>query len=51
MRALTPSSLSGSPVVLSTNMAMGDPQARWRLTSQSGRLSTMARMRARPASG
>ncbi len=32
-------------------MASGEPQARWRLISQSGRVSTMARMRLRPASG
>jgi hypothetical protein len=51
MRALTSASRSGWPVALSTNMASGEPQARWRLISQSGRVSTIARMRLRPASG
>ena len=32
-------------------MARGVPQARWRLISQSGRLSTMVRMRFLPAAG
>ena len=51
MRALTSASCSGWPVSLSTNMASGEPQARWRLISQSGRLSTMERMRLRPGLG
>ncbi len=51
MRWLTSGSRSGSPVLLSTNMASGVPQARWREISQSGRFSTMARMRVWPLKG
>ena len=36
---------------LSTNTAIGTPQARWRLMHQSGRASTMRPMRLRPDSG
>ena len=39
------------PSRLCTNMASGVPQLRWRLISQSGRPSTMLRMRVRPLSG
>ena len=36
-RPMTSGSRSGSPVALSTNTAIGTPQARWRDTHQSGR--------------
>jgi hypothetical protein len=36
---------------LCTNTAIGTPQARWRETHQSGRPSTMPRMRLRPEAG
>ena len=51
MRLLTSGSCNGWPVVLSTNIAKGEPQARWRLISQSGRPSTIDRMRLRPPAG
>ncbi len=50
-RAMTAGSRRGSPVARSTKIAIGTPQARWRLMHQSGRDSTMARMRLRPFSG
>ncbi len=36
---------------MSVNSAIGTPQVRWRLMHQSGRPSTMPRMRAWPQSG
>ena len=44
-RAITSGSRSGSPVFLSTNTAIGTPQARWRDTHQSGRVSIIERRR------
>ena len=41
IRALTAGSTSSSPVLRSTNSAIGTPQARWRLITQSGRPSTI----------
>ena len=40
-----------SPVVLSTKIAIGTPQARWREMHQSGRLSTIEPMRFLPCDG
>ncbi len=51
MRSTTSGSRSTSPLALSTNSAIGTPQARWRETHQSGRLSTMPRIRLRPCAG
>ena len=51
MRCTTSGSRSGSPVRLSTNTAIGTPQARWRLMHQSGRALTMPPSRLRPWSG
>ena len=48
IRSTTSGSRSTSPVALCTNTAIGTPQARWREMHQSGRLSTMPRMRFRP---
>ncbi len=51
MRALTSASFRTVPVFLSTKIASGTPQARWRDSTQSGRVSTMAPMRLRPRGG
>ena len=51
MRSLTSGSTSGLPVLRSTNSAIGTPQARWRLSTQSGRPSTIEPIRLRPFSG
>ena len=51
MRPLTSGSTSSSPVFRSTNSAIGTPQARWRLITQSGRPSTIDPSRLRPFSG
>ena len=48
---LLPVGLFAWPVALSTYMASGEPQARWREISQSGRLSTIERMRFLPWAG
>ncbi len=40
-----------SPDCLCTKMASGTPQARWRESTQSGRVSTIERMRFSPACG
>ena len=45
MRLKTAGSFSTSPVFLSTKIASGTPQARWRDSTQSGRPSTIAPMR------
>jgi hypothetical protein len=45
MREFTTGSFRYSPVLRLTNSAIGTPQARWRLITQSGRPSTIARMR------
>ncbi len=47
-RATTAGSRSGSPVARWTKIAIGTPQARWRLMHQSGRAATMLPMRLRP---
>ena len=44
-------SFSTSPVFLSTKIASGTPQARWRDSTQSGRPSTIAPMRFCPRGG
>ena len=49
--AFTCSSTSSSPVFRSTKSAIGTPQARWRLITQSGRCSTIEPSRLRPFSG
>jgi hypothetical protein len=41
MRSRTPASRKGSPVSLLTKTVIGTPQARWRETHQSGRVSTI----------
>ena len=51
MRSQTSGSRSNSPVSLSTKTAIGTPQARWRETHQSGRVSIIERMRLRPRAG
>ena len=51
MRSTTAGSRSTSPLALCTNTAIGTPQARWRETHQSGRVSIMPRMRFLPAAG
>ena len=43
MRALTAGSLRTLPLSLCTKMASGTPQARWRDSTQSGRVSTIER--------
>ena len=48
---MTPWSRSGSPVFLSTKTVIGTPQARWRDTHQSGRVSIMPRRRFLPEAG
>ena len=50
-RSTTAGSRSGSPVARCTKTVMGTPQARWRLTHQSGRPAVMAARRLRPVSG
>ena len=50
MRALTAGSNSGL-CSASTKIAIGTPQARWRETTQSGRLAIMPLMRFSPAAG
>src|SRR5471030_117496 len=44
-RPITSGSRNGSPVFLFTNTAIGTPQARWRETFQSGRVSIIERRR------
>ena len=51
MRSTTSASRSTSPLALCTNTAIGTPQARWREMHQSGRASTMPRMRFLPWGG
>jgi hypothetical protein len=51
MRALTRSSLRISAVSRWTKTVIGTPQARWRETTQSGRLPTMPVIRFLPCSG
>ena len=51
MRALTAGIVRISPVFFLTKIASGTPQARWRDSTQSGRVSTMAPMRLRPRGG
>ena len=51
MRALTRSSFRISAVSRWTNTVIGTPQARWRETTQSGRLATMPVMRFFPWAG
>ena len=51
IRALTSGSTSCWPVLRSTNNVIGTPQARWRLSTQSGRPSTIDPIRLRPFSG
>src|SRR4051812_36874155 len=45
IRALTTGSRRYSPLLRLTNKAIGTPQARWRLITQSGRPSTIALIR------
>jgi hypothetical protein len=51
MRAFTRASRSTSPVPFLTNTVIGTPQARWRETTQSGRLPTMPLIRFLPCGG
>jgi hypothetical protein len=51
MRALTRSSIRISWPPFLTNTAIGTPQARWRLITQSGLADTMPRMRFSPEGG
>ena len=51
MRSNTASSRRGSPERLSTKTAIGTPQARWRDTHQSGRVSIMPCRRFCPEAG
>src|SRR4029078_10961575 len=49
--ALNPARGMTSPVSLCTNTVIDTPQARWRDTTQSGRVSTMPLMRFSPCDG
>ncbi len=51
IRALTAGSFRYWPLLRSTNNVIGTPHARWRLSTQSGRPSTIAPIRLRPLSG
>ena len=51
MRSTTRASRSGVPSWRETKTAIGTPQTRWRESTQSGRVSIIERIRARPLGG